>query len=437
MNNNVDPAAEVARIFGNRSAKPTAVPTHGIAATFDSNWSKAAFDNPKALLANAPRKRASTNEIKMIEAALFPFHDEATRPRIYEDADGTVTTQPMKSERRYPLYAIDEIENSPPARYIVKNVLMHNSISALYGPSGSGKTFLAYLMAFAISDGEDFFDYRIAPCEILIISLEGQAGLAQRVQAQRKRGSDGQRIKFSTAPLSLNFADDIEAIIATANDHGINDGLIILDTLNASMAGLDENSSADMGRAVAALKHLRDKTGCAVLVIHHSGKDASKGLRGHSLLHAALDSVIEVTRDGDRRSWKLAKSKDGADGEEHPFRLEVVELGTDDDGDIITSCVVVPEESTGDAMRRTLPPKSGNQRIIWNAIGELLRDSKSFGKAGAPVSRPCVEIETAVDLLRTRLACEPKRQTERARSAISGLVERGLLILREGWLWAA
>jgi hypothetical protein len=88
-------------------------------------------------------------------------------------------------------------------------------------------------------------------------------------------------------------------------------------------------------------------------------------------------------------------------------------------------------------MRRTLPPKSGNQRIIWDAMGELLRGSKAFGKAGAPATRPCVELEAAVDQLRTRLACEPKRQTERCRAAISGLVERGLLILREGWLWCA
>lgn len=121
----------------------------------------------------------------------------------------------------------------------------------------------------------------------------------------------------------------------------------------------------------------------------------------------------------------------------YPFRLDVVELGTDDDGGQITSCVVVPGESAVDPVRRILPPKSGNQRIMWNAIGELLRDSKSFGKAGAPATRPCVELEMAVDQLRTRLACEPKRQTERTRAAISGLVERGLLCLREGWVWCS
>ncbi|MBT9461309.1 MAG: AAA family ATPase [Rugosibacter sp.] len=383
-----------------------------MSAAMDSEWARTAFDNPTALL---PQKRA-----------VAPPRPAQAAPRPPE--------APRKSDRRYPLHSIDEIENFPPAKYILKNVLTRNSISAAYGPSGSGKTFLAYAMAFAISDDEDFFEYRVAPCDVLVISLEGQSGLAQRVQAQRKRGSNGSRIKFTTAPLSLNFADDIDALIATAHDHEIHDGLIILDTLNAAMVGLDENSSTDMGRAVAALKRLRDETGCAVMVIHHSGKDSSKGLRGHSLLHAALDSVIEVSREGDRRSWKLTKSKDGADGEEHPFRLEVVELGTDDDGDIITSCAVAPDEDAKPGTRSRLP-KGGNQRIIWNALGELLRASTHFGKGGAPALRPCVDIAFAVAELAPRLAVDSSRQTERTRQAITGLAASGVIELRSGWIW--
>ena len=39
---------------------------------------------------------------------------------------------------------------------------------------------------------------------------------------------------------------------------------------------------------------LQATLGGLVLAIHHSGKDAGRGLRGHSSLHAALDAVIEV-----------------------------------------------------------------------------------------------------------------------------------------------
>jgi hypothetical protein len=392
----------------------------------DPAWARNAFDNPSALIA---QNRAAASPRTPARVTPAPTGNSAPR--------GPETS--LKTERRYSLHTTEAMASRPPARYRVKGVFMREAVASIFGPSGAAKSFLAMDMVYAISDDRDFFGGSVATCDVVWICQEGADGLERRVKAIRKKyGADsGDRIQYIMEPFSLLYADDVNALIASIKAAGIGNGVVVVDTLNAATPGMDENSSKDMGIAIAAVKRIRDECGGLVILIHHSGKDASKGLRGHSSLHAAMDTVIEVTREGDRRSWKLAKSKDGADGEEHQFRLQVIEIGIDEDGEPVSSCVIVPEESASNAMRRTLPPKSGNQRIIWDAIGELLRDSKSFGKAGAPASRPCVEIETAVDLLRTRLACEPKRQTERARSAISGLVERGLLILREGWLWAA
>ena len=220
-------------------------------------------------------------------------------------------------------------------------------------------------------------------------------------------------------------------------------GVLCLDTLNRAAPGMDENDSKSMGEVITAAKAIQAELGGLVLLVHHTGKDATKGMRGHSSLHAALDAAIEVCRDGDRREWKMHKSKDGEDGEAHPFRLDVVELGIDDEGEPLTSCVVVPEESAGDSVRRVLPPKSGNQRIIWDALGGLfLEEGKRTGgkrPEGAPEEvpfmRPCLLLDAAIDGTRTRLVCDTKRQTERTQSAITGLINRGLLELREGWLW--
>ena len=175
-------------------------------------------------------------------------------------------------------------------------------------------------------------------------------------------------------------------------------------------------------------------TGGLVTVVHHSGKDATRGLRGHSSLFAALDAAVEVSRDGDRREWKVAKAKDGADGAAHPFRLEVMDLAPDDEGEPVTSCVVCPDETPQDATRSRLP-KGGNQKVVLDALGDLLRKSADRGKAGAPPQRPCVETEAAVEAIAPRLPCEPLRQKERSRQALSGLLASGVLMSREGWLW--
>lgn len=214
---------------------------------------------------------------------------------------------------------------------------------------------------------------------------------------------------------------------------------MILDTLNRAAPGADENDSKSMGQILAASKELQTLIGGLVLLVHHTGKDASKGLRGHSSLHAALDAAIEVRRDGDRREWLIAKSKDGEDGALHPFKLDVVELGTDEDGEPITSCTVQPVTEVADSIRRALPPKSGNQRAVWDALGEIFRKAGTAQPEGAPDTlpqgRPCITLEAAIEKTRTRLVCDPKRQTERAQSAIRGLVDRELLCHEGGFVW--
>jgi hypothetical protein len=114
--------------------------------------------------------------------------------------------------------------------------------------------------------------------------------------------------------------------------------------------------------------------------------------------------------------------------------LEVVDLGEDDEGEAVTSCVLAPDESPQD-LTRSRRPKGGNQKVVLDALGELLRKSATFGRAGAPSIRPCVELESAVEAISPRLTCEPKRQTERVRQALTGLTASGVVTCREGWLW--
>lgn len=97
----------------------------------------------------------------------------------------------------------------------------------------------------------------------------------------------------------------------------------------------------------------------------------------------------------------------------------------------------MPEQDPADSVSRARVPRGGNQRIVWDGLGELLRASSDFGKADAPPSRPCVRLDDAIHSLRGRLTCPTDRQTERTRQAVTGLIASGLIHHREGWLWTA
>jgi hypothetical protein len=364
-----------------------------------------------------------------------PFDDW---PEDEPPAPAEMDPLPEEHAPRFKLLTAAELAALPPMRELVRGVLPATGLGAMFGPSGSGKSFLVLDLLGAVTTGRDWFGHAIPnACKAVYVALEGEAGVSKRVAAfMAKHGPlDGLRVILS--PLDIRLANDRAALVAAIKAEGFSKGVLCLDTLNRAAAGMDENDSRDMGEVIGALKEIQAELGGVVVAVHHSGKDPLKGLRGHSSLLAALDCVIEVTRQEERREWKLSKSKDGEDGNAHPFTLEVVELGEDGDGWPVTSCTIRPEEQAADVVGRAKVPSGGNQRILWDGIGELLRDSHHFGQGEAPPTRPCIQLEEAISQLRGRLAVTTDRQTERARQAITRLVSRGLLNLRDGWLWCA
>ncbi len=355
------------------------------------------------------------------------------------EALATLLARPQAQPSRFNLLTDADLAALPPMAWRIKGVLPADGLAAVFGASGSGKSFLVLDMLQSLAAGADWFGQRVKSCPVIYCALEGEGGIAGRVNAYRIRhGSTAASIRYLVQSFNLLDAGDVQDLARAIQAAG-GAGVAVLDTLNRAAPGADENDSRNMGEIIASAKKLQTLIGGLVLLVHHTGKDASKGLRGHSSLHAALDAAIEVRRDGDRREWLVAKSKDGEDGTAYLFKLDVVELGTDEDGEAVTSCTVRRVEVAADEVRRVLPPKAGNLKIAWDAIGEKLRKAGESRPEGAPESlphgRPCLSVEDAIAAIGARLAVEPKRKTERARLALTGLAAKGLVTLHEGFTW--
>ena len=342
-------------------------------------------------------------------------------------------SEPPKPAPRYKLLGADELRELPPLAWRVRGVLPAVGLAALYGPSASGKSFLAFDMAAAIAEGQRWFDCRVEAAPVVYAALEGEAGFKLRAQAwEVSRGRalpDGLRMMLQ--PFKLTDGQDVLDLAAVVPAGAV----VVVDTLNRAAPTADENSSRDMGEILEAAKTLQSLTRGLVLLVHHTGKNAAAGLRGHSSLFAAMDAAIEVSRDGDRREWKVAKSKDGQDGTAHPFKLQVETLGVEETGEAITSCVVLRDTAAQD-VRAVKLPQGGNQKIVLTALRTMFKDGTT-GKAGAPALAKCVELEAAVTFAASALLVAPDRKAERAREAITGLVARGVLGCNEGWIWQA
>ena len=341
---------------------------------------------------------------------------------------------------RYRVKTAADVVSAPSLQWLVRGVLPAEGLAAIFGASGSGKSFLALDLCCSIAAGQVWFSHKVKAAPVVYLALEGEAGFSQRIQAwQNHHGTTMPAdLRFIMQSFDLRSNEDLQAMADAVIASGGAGGLLLIDTLNAAARGSDENVSRDMGEVINAAKALQAQFGGLVLMVHHSGKDQSRGLRGHSSLNAALDASIEVVKLDGRREWRISKSKDGSDEAGEFFRLEVVEIGRHEDNVAISSCVVVPDDGARQ-VRRAIPPKSGNQGLAWAVLVEKLRQVSVTRPPDAPSTLPqgcaALPLTFAIEAIRERLACDPKRKTERAQQALNGLQARGLIRVDRDYVW--
>jgi len=281
------------------------------------------------------------------------------------------------------------------ADWLVKGILGGRDMSVLYGPPKGGKSFLALdlscTMAFAAIPSLDpprWFDRRVYPGGVVYVAAEGQRGMLRRVSAWRSYHNVpvGQGVPFVllTTQIDLRSADgDTTPLIEEIKRHGARMKapvrLIVIDTLARALAGGSDNKPEDMGAIIKHCGRIQEEANAHVLIVHHMGKDAERGMRGHNSLHAAIDTAIEVGKsDEGGNQWTLRDQKEGEAGSSFAFRLQPVTIGVDDEGDAITSCVVVPSETGIEPAGQTAKkpsPLPDQARIAMKQLHEALFDA--------------------------------------------------------------
>lgn len=280
---------------------------------------------------------------------------------------------------RYVFEPVHSFASTTALPWIIKGVLPKAGLAVVYGASGSGKSFAVLDMSLAIARGTEWRGKRVKQGRVAYIAAEGADGFRKRLAAYALH----QGVDLSTVPMTvLNAAPNLlEKADAAAIAIGVKAAggadLIIVDTFAQTTPGANENAGEDVGKALGHCKRIHEATGAMVVLIHHSGKDASKGARGWSGLRAAADAEIEVIRTDQGRCLRLSKSKDGEDGLEWGFDLEVVQLGVDEDLDPITSCVVV--EAAIPAVGGVAVRKLGKNEKVVNEVLQEFAQGQTAG----------------------------------------------------------
>lgn len=250
---------------------------------------------------------------------------------------------------------LEALEKAAEETWLLDDFLPAKGMAFIYGPPGSYKSFLAVDLAMSVATGNAWHGIECeAPGAVLYIAAEGARGVLERQVAWEKhhnvRGS-----RFIMLPAAVMFDEVLMVQALTECAQRATEALgeplrmVVIDTMARSFNG-DENSAQEVGMFVnACLRFASDVGECLVLVVAHSGKDVSRGIRGSSALKGAADCSFLVTKPGEGQAlMKNDKQKDVEAAPDMRFAMEPVSTGIKDRKGRVRKSLVPVLESKGE-----------------------------------------------------------------------------------------
>ena len=287
-------------------------------------------------------KQKNTNRQKEYELNL----SNRERLKLIPESGKSSIDISIRNQHGFRLQRFGEYSVTKPS-WIVRGIIEQNVLGVLFGDSATGKSFIALDLAASVASGFPFQGRDVEKSgNVIYIAGEGREGINRRLTAWSIHNSvdlTGEPIFISSMGISL-CDDEMMVKVGEAVDECVSEAgnpiLLIIDTWARNLGG-DENGSMDSSKGVKILDEFRDKYGCAIIIIHHSGHDRKRA-RGSTVLRASADVEYRVVRGSDEViHLENTKSKDAATPVPIAFRLLDVELGLfEDDGRPVVSAVL-------------------------------------------------------------------------------------------------
>ena len=372
----------------------------------------------------------------------------------------------INAAQRYPLLTpkpFDPETNIEPDD-VIDGIVPIKSVGFLYGQSSTKKSFIAVNMCLAVAGGVRFGSADTEQGAVFYCAGEGQEAIEKRIGAQREKmglPESAPLVAIPTVP-NLRDSDDVEGLAYAISQHCANTGdkpqLIVIDTLSRALGGGDNNSNQDINAVFENVdRELRDRLGCAVLVVAHmSPNSTTGGIMGATNQFNHSDFVLKVDLIDDfTSSLSATKMKDGsAAAADMLFQFDVSFTGRTEKGKeryTLVSSIVDDGAARAKSKGKKKKKASGSEAAMYGLLLTLLDASSSMtrpdwktGKSVPAVKKADVVsrfVEVEMQGHEGEGSAKFRDQTRsNANRTFSGLVSKGFVGQRnEGdqavWLW--
>ena len=254
------------------------------------------------------------------------------------------------------------------AHWLIEELWMDQAVGILGGEPKSYKSYLALDIAVSVASGRPCLrHYPVCqPGPVLLFPAEDSLNVVrQRLEgicAAADTPLETLPLQVITAPsLRLDWARDRQRLALTLQI--LKPRLLILDPL-IRLHQVEENEASQIAPLLSGLRQLQRRFQLAVLVVHHTKKQAhclrpGQALRGSSELHGWGDSNLYLRRKADQLLL-YTEHRAAASQEDIPLRLTA-------SGSALALRMISPEASTPP------PAKPSAQQRVWEALAGLDR----------------------------------------------------------------
>ena len=335
-------------------------------------------------------------------------------------------------------------------RFVVENLIEENTIIAFYGAPKSGKSLCVEHLCYFLATGQDWCDHEVKyPSHVIYLAFEDPVLSKLRAKALLTQfpppnpNTQGQ-FKIVRYPPDVFAAETLHAISRCfgrmSDDFEAAYHILVIDTLAMANKTLgEENSSATMAKVVEQLqKIIFDEI--TVILVHHSGKDRTKGMRGHNSLEAGVDNILEVSKKKNNTvSIKQTHWRNGSSGK--TIELNLIQTLVKVRGVKDEILLPVPVLNFNHLSLKAPKNFSRAELIVLKEIEKLL-ETNSFDpptNIEIPLNVKTVLLEDIYKATKDA-RISPNGKSPRASKlaterALGNLNERGLIEYKDGFIW--
>lgn len=312
-----------------------------------------------------------------------------------------------KDRNHFVWEGIKDTRKKPPLDWLISKHILSKGVMFIYGASQAGKTFLGVDLVCSLALKQEWFGMPVKKnVPVRYVSFEDYEGVSMRLDAWRikhdvdidamqeeiKQGGYG-------SDLILTGDESTDNFIQQLGD--FKEGVIVIDTMNRVSGGEDENSSAKMGQLIRNAERIAQETNSLVILVHHTGKDLAKGLRGSTALHAGADVILEVEKtSGGHQKVTFVKIKNSKDGHHIDFGLETVYCDKEVYGDENESAVAYHKGEAShskDIVKIQGSNQTTGYRLIKQYLNPFIHKEDDFQMVVNHIMREWVEKHTKKD----------------------------------------